>query len=152
MYDALIFDIDGTLWNASKSTAKGWNNGLESLAIEERVTPKGIESVAGNPYEVCIEILLPGLSQKHPKLFKALSKYEQISVAKEGGVFYEKSLEGIRKLSKKYPIFILSNCQDWYLEIFLKPRLIFRFFSIYFIRNQYSYPHSIIQSFIHSLI
>ena len=33
--DAVIFDIDGTLWDASKTSADGWNTGLKMLGIEQ---------------------------------------------------------------------------------------------------------------------
>ena len=120
MNNAIIFDIDGTLWNACPSSAKGWNKGLETLGISERVTAKGMESVCGNPYEKCIDILLPGLIQKYPSLIELLAKYEQEVIENEGGVFYDGVITGIQELSQDFPIFLISNCQEWYLKLFLK--------------------------------
>ena len=64
--DTIIFDVDGTLWNACPASAKGWNIGLAKLGINKKVTSEQIESVAGNPYEKCVEILLPGLQKQYP--------------------------------------------------------------------------------------
>ncbi len=36
-HDALIFDIDGTLWNASPASAKGWTRGLAKLGIDRTI-------------------------------------------------------------------------------------------------------------------
>jgi phosphoglycolate phosphatase len=119
-HDALIFDIDGTLWNACAASAKGWNNALVKLGIEQTVTAKQIESVAGLPFEDCIETLLPGLLNAHPHLLAALNEGELEVVKNEGGIFYEGAIEGIKLLSESYQIFLVSNCQDWYLKLFLE--------------------------------
>ena len=118
--DALIFDIDGTLWNACAASAKGWNNALVKLGVEQSVTAKQIESVAGLPFEDCIETLLPGLMNAHPHLLAALNEGELEVVEIEGGIFYEGVLDGIKLLSESHQIFLVSNCQDWYLKLFLE--------------------------------
>jgi phosphoglycolate phosphatase len=119
-HDALIFDIDGTLWNASAASAKGWNNALVKMGIEQTVTAKQIESVTGLPFEDCIETLLPGLLSAHPHLLAALNEAELEVVEIEGGIFYEGVLDGIKLLSESHQIFLVSNCQDWYLKLFLE--------------------------------
>jgi len=117
---SLIFDIDGTLWNACPSSAKALTQGLKSLGENLELSSQQIESVAGRPYEECIETLLPGLMKKHPNLKNIFNEYEKEIIQKEGGVFYEGVIQGIKKLSEQYPIYLISNCQDWYLELFLK--------------------------------
>jgi phosphoglycolate phosphatase len=119
-HDALIFDIDGTLWNACAASAKGWNNALVKMGIEQTVTAKQIESVAGLPFEDCIETLLPGLMNAYPHLLAALNEAELEVVENEGGIFYEGVLDGIKLLSESHQIFLVSNCQDWYLKLFLE--------------------------------
>lgn len=120
MKTSLIFDIDGTLWNASESSAIGWNNALNSLGFSKTVSSKDIERVAGKPYEQCIEILLPKLIDKYPNLLLIFNKFEKEAVEKNGGIFYKNVKSGLRKLSKKYNLYLISNCQKWYLEFFLK--------------------------------
>ncbi|HAE40542.1 MAG TPA: HAD family hydrolase [Candidatus Riflebacteria bacterium] len=119
-HDAIIFDIDGTLWNASQASAIGWNNGLAKLNIDLRVTVAQIEGVAGNPYEKCIDILLPGLREQYPGLSDTLNSCEIEVVKAAGGNFYEGVLEGINTLADSYRIFLVSNCQDWYMKLFLQ--------------------------------
>ena len=118
-FDALIFDIDGTLWNASPASAKGWNLGLKKLGIDLKVTPEQIEKVAGRPCEQCMDILLPGLRAKIPELFETLNQSETEVVKSEGGKFFDGVLEGIRQLAERYQIFLVSNCQEWYMDLFL---------------------------------
>jgi phosphoglycolate phosphatase len=117
--DALMFDIDGTLWNASSASAKGWNLGLAKLGIVREVTAEQIEMVAGNPYEKCIDILLPGLRSGYPRLLDALNDCETEIVGSDGGEFYDGVIEGITQLANSYRLFLVSNCQEWYLNLFL---------------------------------
>jgi phosphoglycolate phosphatase len=119
IYDAVIFDIDGTLWNASSASAKGWNLGLASVGIHQKVTSEQIESVAGNPYERCIDLLLPGQREKHPGLLDTLDNYETKAVTSDGGAFYPGVIGGIIRLACDFRVFLVSNCQEWYLNLFI---------------------------------
>ena len=119
-YDAVIFDIDGTLWNASSANAKGWNLGLEELGMHQRVNAKQIESVSGNTYERCMDILLPGERINHPELLYVFTKHETRVVATDGGVFYNGVVRGIIRLAQDYRVFLVSNCPEWYLNLFLQ--------------------------------
>jgi phosphoglycolate phosphatase len=119
VYDAIIFDIDGTLWNASLASSNGWNAGLAKLGIKKKISSKQIENVSGNTYETCVDILLPGLKVEYPDLLRILNDREIEAVKFSGGVFYEGVIEGVSELASKYKIFLVSNCQQWYLNLFL---------------------------------
>jgi phosphoglycolate phosphatase len=119
--DAIIFDIDGTLWNATMASEIGLNNGLQELGSDNRVTKKDIESVTGKPYVDFVKELVPEDYEKHSgKLVEFLDKFETKAVKEHGGDFYPGVIDGIRKLARKYRIFLLSNCQTWYLKVFLE--------------------------------
>jgi len=118
--DIIIFDVDGTLWNACPASAKGWNIGLAKLGIDKKVTSKQIESVAGNPYDKCVEILLPGLQKQYPNLLDTLNNCEIEVVKSDGGTFYDGVINGIKTLASSHKILLVSNCQDWYMKLFLE--------------------------------
>ncbi|MBN2510383.1 MAG: HAD family hydrolase [Spirochaetales bacterium] len=119
-YDSVIFDIDGTLWNASPASAEGWSRGLASLGLDMEVSAADIESVAGKPYADCVETLFPGLASKHEQVIQALEEFEMRAVKERGGKFFPGVLEGIPLLAKKYKVFLVSNCQEWYMNLFLE--------------------------------
>ena len=118
--DAIIFDLDGTLWDATSATAKGWNEALKILGSDKSLTSEDIRSVTGNPQEVCIDTLLPGMSGKYRDFVEYLTKYELMAIKQEGGKLYEEVQNIIPFLASKYPLFIVSNCEEWYLDLFFK--------------------------------
>jgi len=119
-HDAIIFDIDGTLWDACPATAIGWTSGLAQLGIDREVSSNQVRSVAGNPYEKCLDIIFPGLRIKYPVLRETLEEYEKKAIESGGGEFYEGAIAGVRELASKAKVFLVSNCQVWYLDLFLK--------------------------------
>ncbi|MCX6758596.1 MAG: HAD hydrolase-like protein [Candidatus Nealsonbacteria bacterium] len=118
--DAIIFDIDGTLWNVSEAVAKGWGKSLKPFGINTEVSAKDIESVMGHPTEICIDLLLPGAREKNPGLKNALENCEIEAIKSHGAAFYEGMAEGIRELAVSHKIFLVSNCQTSYLRLFLE--------------------------------
>jgi len=119
-HDAIIFDVDGTLWNACPATAKGWNMALDTLGIAQQISSGDIEGVVGKPFDECVAALFPRVAVERSVLMEMLDEYEKQVVELEGGRLYDGVQEGIKELSKHYVIFLVSNCQDWYLGTFLK--------------------------------
>lgn len=120
MFDALVFDLDGTLWNASEYSALGWNNGLRSLGIDRVITVEELQKVLGKPGPECVQILLPAESKQYPNLLDVLKHHEKIAIQTNGGKLYDSLEMTIKSLSRKYDLFLVSNCGEWYLNEFFK--------------------------------
>ncbi len=119
-YDSIIFDLDGTLWNASKASTSGWNAALKSYGLHDIViSEQDMESVTGRPFLDCAKMLLPDvLITENEELVEAINSNEKIAVESEGGIAYEGVIDRVETLAKIYPLFLVSNCQDWYLNAF----------------------------------
>jgi phosphoglycolate phosphatase len=117
---ALIFDLDGTLWDAAAPSAEGWNLALSEMGVEQRVDEAGVRSVSGTPFEQCVRTLLPELCPPSEAILAALDAGERKVVEARGGTLYPGVAEGLRRLSEAYQLFVVSNCPDWYLEVFLQ--------------------------------
>ena len=119
-YDSIIFDIDGTLWNASAASANGWNVYLNQMGYNTTVKKETIESVAGCVFEECVKKLLAHINEPLPSLLKNLNHYETEAVKSEGGVFYEGVKSLMPKLADHYKLYLVSNCQEWYMNVFFE--------------------------------
>lgn len=120
MFDALVFDLDGTLWNAAEYSTMGWNNALRSLGINRAISIGELQKVMGKPGEECVRILLPAESEQYPNLLEVIKHYEKIAIQTNGGKLYDSLGTTLKSLSQKYKLFLVSNCGEWYLNEFFK--------------------------------
>lgn len=121
-FDSIIFDLDGTLWDASATCAKAWGNVLIELGITDRqVTAEGIRSVTGMPFDVCVKTLFSDLDAAlKGELINRIDAQERLQLTAAGGLIYDGVLEGVKRLAEHYQLSIVSNCQSWYLQLFLE--------------------------------
>lgn len=118
-YDGIIFDLDGTLWDASQASSEGWNTALKPRGINLTVSREDIRSVSGLPFDTCVTTLFPHIPVTDiPELTKALESHEKSFVETDGGEAYQGVVDGTEILAEHYRLFLVSNCQDWYLESF----------------------------------
>lgn len=131
--DALIFDMDGTLWNASEVVAEAWNKIInECPYVEEPVTAERIKSLMGLQLEEIGEKLFPYLDEeKRNKLVKDCCEYENEMLRQKGGVLYDGLEDTLRELYKRTKLFIVSNCQSGYIESFFEYHKLQKYFTDY---------------------
>lgn len=99
----------------------GWNAALESSDIDWPVSRDAIRSVSGKPFDACVTALFPHIpAADSPALTKTLESYERSFVESDGGEAYPSVVDGVETLARQYRLFLVSNCQDWYLEAFWK--------------------------------
>jgi phosphoglycolate phosphatase len=120
--DSIVFDLDGTVWDSNASCAFGWNRVLDRHRIPFRsITEHDVRAVAGKPHEACIREVFAGLSEAHILTLVAETQVEDNKVvAERGGEFFGGVESGLRRLSARYPLFVVSNCQAGYIETFLR--------------------------------
>lgn len=121
--DGIIFDIDGTLWNTTDIVAQAWNQALEKNDIHYiHITPQLLQQVFGKTMKVIGDIVFADVAEeKREVLLEACCEYEQEALHKdECNILYPNVIETIVKLQKSFRIFIVSNCQSGYIELFLE--------------------------------
>jgi len=121
--DSIIFDLDGTLWDAADTVAKAWKVAKAKVDFEiQEITPEIIRSIAGTQHNLIYSMLFPHLSAgQQQELMEVSGQEEMAHIKKYGGKLYEGLEETLKYLrDKKYKLFIVSNCQDGYIEAFLE--------------------------------
>lgn len=120
--DGIIFDVDGTLWDSTAEVAVAWNEALRDHSeVELVLTAELLKREFGKPLPEIVEDLFPELSkEEQERIAGYLFKYENKRMETAPCVLYDGLKETIRELSKRYRLFIVSNCQEGYIEAFLK--------------------------------
>ena len=94
--EAIIFDVDGTLWDSTDEVAVSWNEALKrETELRRKVTAEELKKEFGKPLEEIMAETAPC------KVYAGVP-------------------EVIRELAKRYKVCIVSNCQEGYIEAFLK--------------------------------
>lgn len=119
--DSLIFDMDGTLWDNVDSYVIAWNKGLEINDYRSRVTRDDLLGLMGKEAHVMLDAILPNASKSaQDELFDEVVRQYQLLVPDMKPRIYEGVQEGLEKLSEKYPLFLLSNCEKGGLVNFMR--------------------------------
>ena len=129
-FDGIIFDLDGTLWNSTKAICDTWNVVLVRYPeLNRRMTVEELYECMGlQMYDISAK-LFPNLSKDmQKKLMDECCEYENEYLSIHGGELYEGLEEVLITLSGKCPLFIVSNCQDGYIECFLKAHNLSKYF------------------------
>ena len=120
-FDSVIFDLDGTLWDASAAITLAFQRAKASVDyVENDVTLAQVRAVTGQPYEVAHEQLFPGIPVARLAEFRALCAHQELAAARQpGGIIYPAADATLRYLrGRDYRLFIVSNCQLGYVEAF----------------------------------
>lgn len=121
--DGIILDVDGTLWDSTPIVAEAWTRAIkDGDGGEVQVTADRLKQLFGKTMDVIADQLLPQLdAQKRYKIMEICCKYEHQALEEDPcEICYPKVKETIRELAKTIPIFIVSNCQSGYIELFLE--------------------------------
>ena len=131
-FDSIIFDLDGTLWDSAEGICGTWQEILKNHKELNniKITVDSLHSCMGLPLDEIGKKLLPGVSaEMQKKLMKECCDYENIYLSEHGGVLFPKLEETLEYLSEKYKLFIVSNCQEGYIESFFTYHKTDRFFT-----------------------
>lgn len=122
-FDSVIFDLDGTLWDATAAITLAFQTAKSSVDyVEDDVTLAQVQAVTGQPYEVVYERLFPNLPAAKRDEYRALCAAQELKAAQApGGSLYPDLEATLRYLrGRGYRLFIVSNCQLGYVEAFFE--------------------------------
>ncbi len=116
--DALIFDMDGTMWDAVDTYAQIWNMAFEREGIERRITRDDLLALIGTPIDDIMRHFVP--AEHVEQLLKSIAELVVTELPRLGGKLYDGVQEGVAQLAQHYKLFMLSNCDELELPIFVR--------------------------------
>lgn len=115
----IVFDMDGTLWDATEQIWISWKSVLDQYEVS--VSLEKLKSLMGKTMDVIGESIMPDVPKKErDEIFERCFQEENEYLRQNGAVLYPKLEETLSTLKEKYPLYIVSNCQSGYIEAFLE--------------------------------
>lgn len=120
--DSIIFDVDGTLWNSTEIVADSWSRYLrEKEHMNMEITAERLMSLFGQLLPDIARALFPELPESEQlRIIDGCCQAEHDALTAQCAPLYEGLEDTLKALSEVYPLFIVSNCQAGYIEVFLK--------------------------------
>ena len=121
MKKAVIFDLDGTLWDATGRSCAIWNSVLEKHSeVKFRMTQERLASLMGKTMPEIGEDLFPEMNEKaRMEIVDEFGDEEVIYLREHGARIYDGMKKTLQTLKRDYDLYIVSNCQDGYVPAFM---------------------------------
>ena len=119
---ALIFDIDGTLWDSRQIVADGYNHHLASIGRQDLfVTADYLKGLFGKPMTEIADIMLVSIPvPERYEVLQACMEEEHRFLEKDPcNIAFPGVKETLAKLKEDYRLFIVSNAQCGYPELMM---------------------------------
>ncbi len=120
--DSIIFDVDGTLWDSTEKVALAWQEVLRRHDLPaDHITAARLKQEFGKTMAAIARSLFPELEETFAlQILDEICTYENDYLLTDSPEAYPGVSGTFRALSKKLPLFIVSNSQSGYIETFLK--------------------------------
>ena len=116
---AIIFDLDGTLWDSSETIAPAWNAFAESQGVPRRFTPADCRSYCGKTLPEIAAVIFPDADRQWREAFvEGCCAAENLPLAESGGKLYPDLEAVLTSLRQEYLLAVVSNCGLGYIEAF----------------------------------
>ena len=118
--DSIIFDMDGTLWDAVDTYTESWNIVFKELGIDFHVDRNELAKMVGWEGKKVHAAIMPDFDeQKRQSIYARVNELRRELLPKNGGTLYEGVKEGLEQLAGQYKLYIVSNCAVGVIRLFI---------------------------------
>ena len=120
--DGLIFDMDGTIWDNTVLFAASWERACKDMGYDVKFTPTKLQQLFGKTMTDIADACIPDENpERRYDTLRLCEEYEMKDLEEsDEDTTYPGLEETLIELAKKTKLFIVSNCQQGYIETFIK--------------------------------
>ena len=119
---ALIFDIDGTLWDSRAIVARGYNDYLREIGREDlQVDAEYLRALFGKTMTEIADIMLSSIEvpERYDVMLGCMDREDEFLHRDPCDIAFPGVQETLRTLKETYRLFIVSNAQCGYPELMM---------------------------------
>ncbi|HTD99150.1 MAG TPA: HAD family hydrolase [Mucilaginibacter sp.] len=118
--DSIIFDMDGTLWDAVDTYAASWNAVFKELNMDKTMSRDVLAKMVGWEGKKVLEAIMPDYDEEaRQNVYAKVNDVRKDLLPQNGGILYDGVKDGLRQLAGKYQLFIVSNCAKGIIRLFI---------------------------------
>lgn len=118
--DSIIFDMDGTLWDAVDTYADSWNVVFKQLGIDRAISRDELAKMVGWEGKKVLKAMMPDYDEEtRQSIYTQVNDVRKELLPQNGGILYDGVKDGLKQLAGEYQLFIVSNCAKGIIKLFI---------------------------------
>lgn len=116
-YDGVIFDIDGTLWDAREAVTNAWNEELKAQGYDTVLDCVELGKLFGKTIEQIFDVIFPNMPlDERERLIPLFYNAQYRYIESNPPSLYRGASETLEYLKEHYRLYIVTNAPKGYIE------------------------------------